>query len=64
MWEVLRAIALNQVYYSSRLDRIPCSRVAVCSMIVMLLDSSVSLFTLIYFVDGAAYIRFATWFSY
>ena len=33
-------------------------------MIVMLLDSSLSFFTLIYFVDGGTYVRFATWISY
>ena len=49
----------NHVYYTSHLDRVSYPLVALCGMIVTLLDSSVSFFS--FFVDGVPMFVFATW---
>ena len=46
---MLVILFLNHVYYTSHLDIVCYPLVALCGMIVMLLDSSVSFF---FFVDG------------
>ena len=54
---MLVILFLNHVYYTSHLDRVSYTLVALCGMIVTLLDSSVSFF----FVDGVPMFVFATW---
>ena len=49
---------LNRVYYASHLDIVSYPLVALCGMIVTLLDSSVSFFFL---VDGVPMFVFASW---
>ena len=49
---------LNHVYYTSHMDIVSYPLVALCGMIVMLLDSSVSLG---FFVDGVPMFVFASW---
>ena len=49
---------LNHVYYTSNLDVVYYHLVALCGMIVTLLDSSV-FYT--FFVDGVPMFVFATW---
>ena len=55
---MLVILFLNHVYYASHLDIVSYPLVALCGMIVTLLDSSVSFF---YFVDGVPMFVFATW---
>ena len=57
---MLVILFLNHVYFSSRLGRVSCPLVALCRMIVTLLDSSVS-FLFYFFVDGVPKFVFATW---
>ena len=49
---------LNHVYYTSHLDLVSYPPVALCGMIVTLLDYYVSFF---FFVDGVPMFVFATW---
>ena len=55
--EMLVILFLNHVYYTSHLDIVSYSLVALRGMIVTLLVSSVSFF----FVDGVPMLVFATW---
>ena len=56
---MLVILFLNNVYYTSHLDRVSYPPVALCGMIVTLLDSSVSFSS--FFVDGVPMFVFATW---
>ena len=55
---MLVILFLNHVYYTSHLDIVSYPLVALCGMIVTLLDSSVSFF---FFVDGEPMFGFASW---
>ena len=55
---MLVILFLNHVYYTSHLDIVSYSLVALCGMIVTLLNSSVSFF--LFFVDGVPMFVFAT----
>ena len=57
---MLVILFLNQVYYTSHLDLVSYPPVALCGMIVTLVDCSVSF---IFFVDGVPMFVFATWVS-
>ena len=52
---MLGLLFLNHVYYTSHFDIVSYPLVALCRMIVTLLDSSVS-----FFVDGVPMFAFAT----
>ena len=54
---MLVILFLNHVYYTSHFDIVSYPLVALCGMIVTLLDSSVSFFL---FVDGVPMFVFAT----
>ena len=54
---MLVILFLNHVYYTSHLDIVSYPLVALCGMIVTLLDSSVFLF---FFVDGVPMFVFVT----
>ena len=56
---MLVILFLNHVYYTSHLDIVSYPLVALCGMIVTLLDSSVSFF--FFFVDGVPMFVFASW---
>ena len=56
---MLVILFLNHVYYTSHLAIVSYPPVALCGMIVALLDSSVSFF--LSFVDGAPMFVFAVW---
>ena len=56
---MLVILFLNHVYYTIHLDIVPYPLVALCGMIVTLLDSSVSFFFL-FFVDGVPMFVFVT----
>ena len=55
---MLVILFLNHVYYTSHLDIVSYPLVALCGMIVTLLDSSVSF---LFFVDGVHMFVFASW---
>ena len=55
---MLVILFLNHVYYISHLDIVFYPLVALCGMIVTLLDSSVSF---VFFVDGVPMFVFASW---
>ena len=55
---MLVILFLNHVYYTSHLDRISYPLVALCGMIVTLLDSSASFF---FFVNEVPMFVFAAW---
>ena len=55
---MLVILFLNHVYYTSHLDIDSYPRVALCGMIVTLLDSSVYF---LFFADGVPMFVFATW---
>ena len=57
---MLVILFLNHVYYTSHLDRISYPLVALCGMIVTLLESSASFFVF-FFVDGVPMFVFAAW---
>ena len=55
----IRGRKCNHVYYTNHSDIVSYPLVALCEIIVTLLDSSVSFFLL--FVDGVPMLVFATW---
>ena len=55
---MLVILFLNHVYYTSHLDIVSYPLVALCGMIVTLLDSSVSF---LFFVDGVHMFVLASW---